>query len=204
MKTKNFLILYKSFFGLLGASALVTEIIVLVGRGRFVPENFFSFFTVESNLFACVILLIGAVMAWRRKRSKVFTMLRGAATLYMVLTGIVFAVMLSGLQGVELTAVPWDNLVLHYIMPIAVVVDWLIDRPSIRMAFKRALVWLAFPILYMIYTLIRGMVVEWYPYPFLNPTTNGYLGIFIISLGIAILAAGIVWMLTRSKILRAS
>jgi hypothetical protein len=203
MKIKSFLIAYKGFFGLLGFSALITEIAVLVERGRFIPENFFSFFTVESNLFASIILLVGAVML-QKKQSKQFVMLRGAATLYMVLTGIVFVVMLSGLQGVELTAVPWDNLVLHYIMPIAVAVDWLIDRPSVKIPFKQALIWLVYPLVYMIYSLTRGAIVGWYPYPFLNPTTNGYIGIFIASLGIAVLGAGAIWMLTRRRLLRAS
>jgi len=90
-------------------------------------------------------------------------MLRGAASLYMAITGIVFSVLLAGLD-VELTAVPWDNTVLHYIMPVVVVADWVIDLPGTRIAFKSALVWLAFPLTYVAYSLIRGHLTGWYPY----------------------------------------
>lgn len=203
MKTKKFLILYKSFFGLLGFSALVTEISTLVERGRFIPENFFSFFTIESNLFAAFVLIVGALMTGRRQ-SWGFTMLRGASALYMTLTGIVFTVLLSGLKDIPFTAVPWDNIVLHYIMPIAVVTDWLIDQPSVKISFKRALIWMVFPLLYVAYSLARGAIVGWYPYPFLNPVTNGYMGVLAVGFGIAVLAASIIWILTRFRFGRAS
>jgi len=80
---------------------------------------------------------------------------RGAAALYMATTGIIFSVLLAGLD-VELTAVPWDNLVLHYIMPAAMLLDWIINRPKHRISFKRALVWLVYPLAYVAYSLGRG------------------------------------------------
>src|SRR5688572_23655520 len=109
------LISYKIFFGLLGLSAIVTEIAVLVERGRFIPSNFFSFFTIESNLFAVLILLLSALALSRDSKSKREDIVRGANTLNMVVVGIVFPLLLSGLKNVEFTAVPWDNIVLHYI-----------------------------------------------------------------------------------------
>ena len=39
---KNFLVGFKVFFGLLGLSAVVTEMVVTIGRGTFRPENFFK------------------------------------------------------------------------------------------------------------------------------------------------------------------
>lgn len=185
---RSLLVSYKILFGLFGFSSIVTEIAVLVERSRFVPFNFFSFFTIESNLFAVVILGLSALALTRGAESKVLTMLRGANTLNMVVVGIIFPLLLSGLKNVEFTAVPWDNIVLHYIMPIAVALDWFIDRPKNRISIKQASLWLLFPIAYVAYSLIRGHLVDWYPYPFLDPGKHGYAGVAAYSVGIALVA----------------
>lgn len=188
---------YKMVFGLLGFSAIVTEIATLIERGFFAPENFFSYFTILSNIFAASIFIVSALMVMGGLKMKVLVMLRGAATLYMIVTGLVFAVLLAGIEGATLTAVPWDNIVLHYIIPLAVVGDWLIDPPKKRIDFRKALVWLIFPIIYVVYSLVRGAMVGWYPYPFLNPATNGYIGIALTSVAIAVLGLILVFILTR-------
>ena len=186
---------YKLFFGALGASAIITEIVVLIGRGQFDPANFFSYFTIESNLLAAVVLLVGATGRGRGNRQ--FAFFRGATTLYMIMTGVVFAILLSGLKDVSFTALPWDNVVLHYIMPIVILVDWLLDTPKITLTWRRAVAWLVFPLSYVTYSLIRGAIVGWYPYPFLNPATSGYLGVIMTSIGITLFAMIIVWLLVR-------
>lgn len=174
-------------FGLLAISAIVNEIIVLIGRGQFEVVNFFSFFTVESNLFAAIILLYsGNYVLTKRTPSSRLNWLRGASTLYMAITGIVFSLLLAGLENVQLTAVPWDNTVLHYIMPLAVVGLWLIDPPKQRFSYTKSLVWILFPLGYGAYTWIRGAIVGWYPYPFMNPDVSGISGLVAVSIGIAI------------------
>lgn len=196
MQNKRLLVGYRVVFALLGFSAVVTEIATIIERGRFVPANFFSYFTIESNLIAVAVLIVSALALMRGKQGRRIAMLRGANTLNMIVVGVVFSILLSGLDA-ELTAVPWDNLVLHYIMPVVVALDWFLDIPKVRIAFKQALVWMVFPIAYVFYSLIRGHFVGWYPYPFLNPGEHGYAGVAITSIGIALGAAGLVWVLTR-------
>jgi hypothetical protein len=199
---KNYLVGYKLFFGLLGVTALVTEVAVIIERGAWQPANFFSFFTVQSNIVAALVLIASAFMVFASKQSRHLDFLRGAVTLYMVVTGVVFALLLSGLEGVTLTAVPWDNIVLHYILPVAVLADWLIDPPRRRIRFLTSLLWLAFPLLYLGYSLIRGAIVGWYPYPFLNPDNGGYSAIALTAL--AIMAAGLAmaYFISRVKPLK--
>ena len=196
-QNKNFLVGYRIGSGLLGLVAVATEIIALVHRGIFRADNFFSFFTIESNIFAAIILLISAFFGTRS--SPTFMLWRGAATLYMAITGIVFSVLLSGLEAAVLTAVPWDNIVLHYIMPVAVFIDWLFDRQSSRPAFRQCLVWLVFPIIFVAYSLVRGHVTGWYPYPFLNPAEHGYTGVATVSGGILILTLLLTWLLVKVR-----
>lgn len=192
-RQKRWTIYYRTFFGLLGLSAVFTEITVLIGRGQFNPANFFSYFTIESNILAASVLLIAAHTS---SSTRGIALLRGAMTLYMVMTGVVFALLLSGLKDVSFTAVPWDNVVLHYIMPVAVLIDWLLDTPRFRLTWRRALAWLVFPLVYVAYSLARGPWVNWYPYPFLNPETQGYVGVVTTSVGIVIFAMIVVWLLT--------
>jgi len=194
---RNYLVAYKVLFGLLGFSAIVTELAVTATRGTFNFGNFFSFFTIEANIIAFIVFLASAFFVFAGKKSHKLDFFRGAATFLMVVTGIVFAVLLSGLEGVELTAVPWDNIVLHYIIPIAVALDWIIDPPSRRISFRRGLLWLIFPLAYLGYSLIRGPIAQWYPYPFLNPVNGGYGQIAITSLIILIVGVVLVWIVTR-------
>jgi hypothetical protein len=194
MQKKNLLMGYRIFFALLAFAALITEVAVTRERGTFVPANFFSFFTVESNSLAVIILLVSALA--HSKQTRLMAILRGANTMNMIVVGIVFLLLLSGLENAEFTAVPWDNTVLHYIMPIVVAVDWFIDIPKLRIAFRQALSWLLFPAAYAIYSLIRGHFVGWYPYPFLNPSQHGYVSVAATSIVLMFGALGLAWMLT--------
>jgi len=174
-------------FGLLAISAIVNEITVLVSRGQFDLANFFSFFTIESNLFAAIILLYsGNYVLTKHAPSSRLNWLRGASTLYMAITGIIFSLLLAGLENVQLTAVPWDNTVLHYIMPIAVVGLWFIDPPKQTFSYTKSLIWILFPLGYGVYTWIRGAITGWYPYPFMNPDISGIGGLIVVSISIAI------------------
>jgi hypothetical protein len=187
---------YRAAIGLLALSALVTEVATLHERGTLDLANFLSYFTVESNLLAGVVLVAGGVLLGPGGEGSVGAMLRGAATLYLAITGIVFSLLLAGLEGVEFTAVPWDNIVLHYLMPALIVADWALFPPAARIPFLRGLIWLAFPLAYVVYSLIRGHIAHWYPYPFLDPGPRGYTGVIQSSIGIAVTAAVLVYVLT--------
>jgi hypothetical protein len=93
---------------------------------------------------------------------------------------------------------PWVDTVVHRIMPIAVIADWLIDSPGLRIPFRTSLVWLTYPLLYAAYTLIRGAIVGWYPYPFLDPANGGYGSVAVYIVGILafgiLLCAAIAWV----------
>ena len=194
----RFLITYKILFALLAFSALVTEVATIVDRGVFNAGNFFSFFTVESNLLITVALILSALTLAAGKKSRALDVFRGFTTTLMIIVGIGFAVLLSGLENVALTAVPWDNTVLHYILPIVAVLDYVIDRPTTRLGFARSLAWLLYPLAYLFYSLVRGSITGWYPYPFLNPNHSSTQEIVIASVGILVL--GVLAVLVTTKL----
>jgi hypothetical protein len=156
--------------------------------------NYFSYFTELSNLFAAAVLLYGALYV-TRPRSTAVELLRGASVVYMLTTGIVFAVLLS---GAKLTT-PWVSTIVHQVMPIVVALDWMIDPPQRRLALRHTSIWLGFPLVYVAYTLIRGALVDWYPYFFVDPTRHGgYLRVIAaclaISAGIIALILLVTWV----------
>ncbi|MFZ2052340.1 MAG: Pr6Pr family membrane protein [Solirubrobacteraceae bacterium] len=149
--------------------------------------DYFSYFTVLSNLFAAAMLMYGALRP-ASERSRAVDLLRGAAVAYILTTGIVYLLLLSG----HAPAYPWVNAILHYLMPVAVTLDWLLDPPRSRLAPARTVVlWMAFPLLYVLCTLARGAIVGWYPYFFVNPhRSGGYLLVAgdCLAVGIGIVA----------------
>jgi hypothetical protein len=162
--------------------------------------DYFSYFTVLSNLFAVAMLLYGALRA-AGERSHTVELLRGASVVYILTTGIVYLLLLSG----RAPAYPWVNAILHYLMPVAVTLDWLLDPPSVRLDPVRVVVlWMVFPILYIIYTLARGAIVDWYPYLFVNPhRSGGYLLVagdtLAVGIGIVGLIVATTWAGNRRR-----
>lgn len=191
---KRFVIaVYRLFFAALALTAVTVQFVYEFNRVGHFPVNFFNFFTIQSNILAAIILLIAGVGALLQRRNNTFAMLRGAATVYMTMTGIVYVLLLSGLGSLQ-TTIPWVNHVVHHIMPAVVLADWFIDPPVRRVSFRRALVWLSFPLAYVVYSLSRGQLVGWYPYPFLDPTKQGYGRVAVACSCIALGAVAVIWL----------
>ena len=188
----------KIAFALLGFSALVTEVATLVERGQFKSGDFFSYFTVEANTLSVISLVVSAFAVALGHRSARLDYLRGAVALFMTTTIIIFIVLLSGYPASELTAVPWDNTVLHYIMPIAIIADWLFATRVQAIPYRKALLWLLFPLAYLLYSLVRGPIADWYPYPFMDASKSGYGVVVVTSLVIAVVLAAITWVVATA------
>ncbi|WP_341961960.1 Pr6Pr family membrane protein [Planococcus maritimus] len=175
---------------LAGAIGLVAIIVQMQHGLRFndlVLSNFFSYFTIQSNIIIVAVFLAGAVISSERFRTRRFQLLRGAATTYIMTTGIVYFFFLRGLEAELQTTIPWVNFVLHTALPIYALIDWWLVSTDIRVAFRRMGLWILYPVAYLVYTLLRGLVVSWYPYPFLDPGNGGYAQVAISSLMITLL-----------------
>jgi hypothetical protein len=180
--------------------------------------NFFSFFTILSNAVSSIVLLWAAVWYLSRGRSAAdepFALATALACVssYMIITGVVYNTLLRGIdlpQGSE--PIPWSNEVLHLIGPIFLLLDVFLGPLRRRLPWRTLWVIVAFPVLWAVYTMIRGPLVTnpttgdpyWYPYPFLNPNNPdlwpapGYGGVavWIAIISVAFLAVGafVVWV----------
>lgn len=177
-----------------------------------VAWNFLSFFTIESNVLAALVLVIGAVLAWTntpRGESEPhwFAVLLVCVSTYMIVTGIVYNLLLRNVELPQGVTVPWSNEVLHVVFPLFLLVDVLFAPRRRALGWNTILITAAFPIVWVAYTLVRADLITapatgeswWYPYPFLNPhqVPGGYIGVtgYVVGIAVAIIgvAAFVVW-----------
>ena len=173
-------------------AAIITQLANTISVGNSVV-NFFSFFTIQSNIIGAVAVSTAAVAGPAARSSVWLSQFRGAATLYMGITGMIFSLLLSG-TDVQ-TPIPWVNSVLHYVFPLFIVIDWLVDRSVWPLSFRQGLIFLVYPVAYGAYSLIRGPIVDWYPYPFLDPRVHGYLYVMVMMIFVAIVGLALAWLL---------
>ena len=187
-------------FAVTGAVAMTYQFAKLNGNAGFSAGNFFSFFTIQSNIMAATMLVLTALIR-RDERSRLFDAVRGAVTFYITITFVVFALFLSGLQEELDTHIAFVNFVVHYLIPVVLLVDWFLDPTRHRLGMGVALAWLAYPLAWFTYTLARGSWADWYPYPFVDVDRHGYGGVLgrgvVFLLAFAIGAAVFVWLSDR-------
>jgi len=195
---------FRSIVGALGTAAIIVQLIVTLtlptGPDPLTRAvNYFSYFTILSNILAAASMLLPE-LAPQSSASRFFLRyeVRTAIAVYMIVTCGVYAVLLAGLAhlaGIQYYA----DVTLHYLMPPLYVLDWLMIRPTQRVEMKSVLHILIFPLVYGIYTLIRGALVGTYPYPFVDVGALGYPTVFFhiamfcllfLALGAILVAAG--------------
>lgn len=166
--------------------------------------NFFSFFTIQSNVLAAASLLVGAWFCFTRPIDPAWFNLALAATVtYMATTGVVYNLLLRQVSLDQASTLGWSNEILHLVAPIYMVLVWLFSPGRTAVPWNRLWVVAVYPVVWSMYTMLRGAVTGWYPYPFLDPAQPGGYGavvIYIIAIASVILltGAGVVWLSRRN------
>jgi hypothetical protein len=187
-------------------AAIAAQLQFLADNELLRTVNFFSFFTIDSNILAALVFVGlefdgSSPVGWLARRC------RGAVTLYMTMTGIIYAVLLAPIAADVSTQLDWVNAVLHVGVPIWAIVDWATDPPSPAPDRRTALWWLSFPVVWLAYTVVRGNIVDWYPYPFLDPrdevehAAGSWPAVIIttavLTVAVVVLGLGLAWLARR-------
>ena len=104
--------------------------------------------------------------------------MRTAVTLYTTVTAATYIAILQRLwspQGAQWVA----DTTLHYVTPALMLIDWLAFTPRGALSWRWVLPWLAFPLGFGVYTMIRGPLTGFYPYPFLDVTSLGFGAVLV-------------------------
>ena len=127
--------------------------------------NFFSYFTILSNILVAVGLSCAIFIPHTKLGNYCASIsVQSAIALYIFIVGLVYNLVLRGIwepKGWQLLA---DNL-LHVAVPLLYVLYWLVFIPKGTLTWKDGIVWAYFPLVYLIYSLIRGQFDGLVPLP---------------------------------------
>lgn len=178
MKPKNFASqFWAAVFFALGLFALTAQLALIINithdsGGAYLPAviRFFSFMTIWTNIlltlvFACPLFFPSSKLTrWLQA-----PLAAGGIFVYALVVMLVYHFVLApiwnptGLQKVV-------DICLHYAMPSGYLLYWFLFSLPGRLKFGFPLRWLLYPLVYSWYALLRGALVQEYPYPFIDLT----------------------------------
>lgn len=197
-------------FAAIGWFAVLTQYFLML-ENRVTPIGettirFFSFFTILTNSLVAVYFSYQAIN--QKPEQQNFLNIPGvltAITVYITIVGLVYQVVLrqiwepTGLQMIV------DEL-LHSVIPLYTIVFWYLYENKSAINWRQLPIWLIYPLIYLIYILIRGRASGFYPYPFIDVSELGLstvlinaLVLLIIFLVVSILFVGIGKQVDKNK-----
>jgi hypothetical protein len=144
--------------------------------------NYTSFFTIETNLLVAIVLTIFCA---RPQAEQFLTRpsLTSALVDYVIIVGVVYALLLRNLwhpHGLRLLA----DIALHDAIPILYPFYWLVFMPRGGLRWSDPAWWLVFPVLYFLYSMLRGAAFGIYLYPFFDVAQLGFARVSMNGIGL--------------------
>jgi len=180
---------YRSFAAaaaLLGWLAIVLQLLLSIqltvanGQGMWVGVwTYLGYFTITTNVLVAL-ALTAASSGPRGTISRFFGRpdVHTAIAMSIVIVSAIYNLLLRQLwhpQGWQLAA----DVTLHDVMPVLFLLYWWLAVPKTTLRWQQVVYWQIYPAAYFAYVLVRGAVNGWYPYPFLDVSTLGYLRVLI-------------------------
>lgn len=178
---------------LVAAFAVILQLVLVIQGHRVLDEHnrpdlgtrlvrFCSYLTIWFNV---LVAWSTATLALGRDRdTRAWRALRLDAVVLATVGGLVHFLFLRPL--LDLTG--WDLVAdrsLHIAVPLLALVGWLAFGPRGRASASDLGPFLLVPVGWLGYTLVRGEVVGWYPYPFIDVGEHGYGVVALNALGVA-------------------
>jgi hypothetical protein len=149
-----------------------------LANNNFRPGEYFAYFSIVTAIVAGSFLLAtGVGLVRNNEGSKKTEIARLSLTVAMIVVGVVYHALLADAAGdVRDGDYVWPvlpNEVIHTYGPILIVIDYLLSHKAFRLKLRAAL-WVAvFPLTWLVFSVIRGLVTNWWPYWFINPNEEG-------------------------------
>lgn len=137
------------------------------------------YFTVQTNLFVCIALIYSTfytIFNW--KVSEYSIIIRSALCFYILITFLVFAILLQKkyhAKGLE----KYTSIINHYVMPIYFLIDTIITVDGAILKPKYILYWFLYPVMYLVFTFVRGYFTGIFPYYFFDFKANKFKKVFM-------------------------
>jgi hypothetical protein len=193
---------YRLFVALTAIAGVTLEL--LLGS----PVRILSYFSIQSNAFLALVMVVSAHRAWTARRP-LPSAVTGAALLYVLTAGLVYHLLLGHTTPpftmTDATVSPaawhgqWTALqLLHTATPIAALLDWLLFTAPSRAHLRQTATWLLYPLAYLAFYLGRAELLipgttGRYLYSFLDVDQHGYRDVLANALlvGLAVYALAV-------------
>jgi len=146
--------------------------------------QFFSFFTIISNLLVTLILTAWALRPPDRRPGSGAARVAAAAVVYILMTGLVYTLFLRQSHA---SFLGWAvDIVFHHLMPLGYPLFWMSFMPKRELNWRDALYWLILPLVFAGASMVRGAMTAEYTYVFLDVSHLGYLRVSLIILALSL------------------
>lgn len=185
-------------------ASVIWQISSRVINNVFRPWEYFSYFTIQTSLLAIVTLSVAGWYAWTgRTETRVMNIVRLSTVTFTIVVTLVYNMLLRGLPDAAADGdYVWPilpNEILHVWAAIFMLTDWILSSRRINLRIRTIFWVLVFPLAWLVYSIIRGLIVDWWPYWFINPNepagVTGMLtyivGIMLFLLTIAVALLGL-------------
>lgn len=132
-----------------------------------------SYYTLQSNIIVALFLMLEIINTFKPikifKEERRYQFFKGMITLIILITGLIFAILLSSYvkswHGIRLAS----SYILHYICPSMVLIDFLFfDDLTTKLSSKMNILWFIYPLSYYIFGVLRVLYLDGFtPYPFM-------------------------------------
>jgi len=179
-KTLPYLRLVTSFALLASVIYQVTDRLL---NNVFRPGEYFAYFTIQTSLIAAVVLAVSGMRELRGVTdTKALNLARLSVSAYAIVVAVVYNALLRGTVvepgdpdfGYDWPVLP--NEILHVWAPIFIVLDFALTKTAVKLKFKQIFWILVFPMVWLAFTIIRGIITDWWAYWFLNPNLEAGVG----------------------------
>jgi len=188
--------------------------------GRAATEDFLSSVTAQTNILSVVAFAIAGAHAWRRggrapgragERAQDVHARRAARVALMrtvnVATLVGMSVLFLGIYGPVVIADPAQlnptSVLLHVVIPALAVIEWVVFPSESRAAVRGVLLVMVYPVLWFVFTNVRGAFTGRYVYEFLDPSgssgVQGAVAMTVLILASFFLVGVLVFVTQRSR-----
>ena len=173
---------------------LLQLVLVIAGSAVLVEEDppglvtrlgrFVSYFTVQSNLLVAV----ASVMLARHpdRTTPWLRILRLAGLVGIAVTAVVHFFLLRPLLSLDGADWAADKL-LHMVVPALAIIVWVLVGPRPVVRGRDVALAMAWPVAWLVWTLVIGQVSGWVPYPFLDAAAEGWGAVAVACAGVLVL-----------------
>jgi len=158
--------------------AVLSQFIIMIqNRQSDIMETvvrFFSFFTILTNtlvalFFTASVLTTKKFLPKLLKKDGTIT----AITAFILIVGLVYQLVLRSIWEPKGLQYIVDEL-LHTIIPLYMLGYWYFNVNKRDINPKAVFIWLLYPLIYVVFIMVRGSFANYYPYPFLNVSEIGF------------------------------